>query len=108
MGQLDAFGLTLACEISVALLMARSVTRPRLLLAVTSANCLTHPFAWALAMRLSPHTYLAGLGLIELTVVVTEALCYRWWLRLRSGRAIALSLLANATSLGTGWLLWLA
>jgi len=106
MSQLEAFALTLACELLVMLALTRGVSRPHVLLAATGANCLSHPLAWRLSMLLVPETYRLGACLIELGVAVFEALWYRFWLPVSHGRAILLSLCANAASLGIGWLLW--
>ena len=106
MDWLDAFILTLACELPVVLLTTRPLPAVRVLLVATAANLLTHPLAWRLSMMLLPEDYKMGAALIEAGVVIVEALWYRWWLRLGVGRAFGVSLLANAASALTGWLLW--
>jgi len=106
--QWHAFGLTLACEVPAMLLLARNQAVPRVLLAAVSVNCLTHPMAWRMAMLLSPEEYRSGLWLIESGVVLVEAVWYRSWLRAPLHVALGWSVLANAASLGIGWLLWQA
>lgn len=105
MNQLQALGLTLCCELPVMALLARSLPLKRVLIVATGASCLTHPIAWKIASVLPADAYTLGLCLIEIGVVLTEALWYH--LLLRKGMATSLwwSLLANATSFGIGWLL---
>ncbi len=105
MNQLQALGLTLACELPVMAVLARSVPIKRLLIIATGASCLTHPLAWRAALVLSADQYVTGLWLIELCVVLIEALWYQAWLRVGTARALWWSLVANATSFGLGWLL---
>jgi hypothetical protein len=105
-----AFALTLACELPLVLLTTRSLPQPmslrRVLLVATAANLLTHPLAWRLSRTLGPDDYQTGAALIEAGVIVVEALWYYGWLRTGAGRALGASLLANAASLLTGWLIW--
>ncbi|MBO9538077.1 hypothetical protein [Herbaspirillum sp.] len=101
-----AFALTLACELPVVFAATRPLPAPGVLLAAIGANCVTHPLAWRLSMALPPENYLAGAAGIETGVFLAEALWYRGWLRLGLGRACIVSLLANAASAITGWLLW--
>jgi hypothetical protein len=55
-------------------------------------------------LRLGPHDYLAGVALIEVLVVLAEALLIRLC-GVPALRALAVSALANAASLAVGWLL---
>lgn len=87
-------------------LLARHQAVARVLLAAVSVNGLTHPLAWRMAMLLSPEEYRSGLWLIEAGVVLVEAFWYRCWLRVPLAVALGWSVLANAASLGIGWLLW--
>lgn len=106
MDWLDAFLLTLACELPLVLLATRPLSPARVLLVAVAANLLTHPLAWRLSMTLPPDDYRTGVALIEAGVVIVEALCYRWWLRIGVARAFGVSLLANTASALTGWILW--
>lgn len=108
MDRLGAFALTLACEIPVVFMLARHLPARRVVPVAAGASCLTHPLAWRIAMLLTPDVYRLGVALIEAGVVVVEAIWYRCWLRLSFGRAVGISLLANAASVSVGWLLWRA
>jgi hypothetical protein len=103
--QLHALGLTLACEVPVVTLLARTRPVSQVLIVAIGASCLTHPLAWRIASVLSPDEYRSGLWLIEIGVVLVEAMWYRFWLCARFGLALRWSLLANAMSFGAGWLL---
>jgi hypothetical protein len=106
MDWLDAFILTLACELPLVLLTTRPLPAARVLLVAVAANLLTHPLAWRLSMTLLTDDYRIGAVLIEAGVVIVEALWYRCWLRIGLRRAFGVSLLANTASAMTGWLLW--
>lgn len=109
MNQLQALGLTLACELPVmTLLLARSQPALRILFVTIGASCLTHPIAWRIASVLSPEEFVFGLWLIEVGVVLVEAAWYQFWLRAGFGKTLWWSLLANAISFGIGWLPWAA
>lgn len=97
-GELVALFLSLALEAPVLLLATRAQPWPRRLLAALLPTLLTHPVAWELAGRLGPDDYLAGFVLIEGTVVLAEAAAIALLLRWRPWRALAASVLANATS----------
>lgn len=115
MTQLDALARTLTIECVVGLaclwLLARTQLRVaswRAALVVPAASLLTHPFAWwgnrALvgAIELWPRY-----AIIELCVVVIEAIVLRLALRVRWRVAAATSLLMNAASFGFGlWWMW--
>lgn len=105
MNQWSALGLTLACELPVMLLLARTQAVSRVLVIAATASGLTHPLAWHIASVLSPDEYPIGVWLIETGVVLTEALWYRLWLCSTFGKSLWWSLLANASSFGLGWLL---
>ncbi|WP_255990116.1 hypothetical protein [Chitinolyticbacter albus] len=105
MNQLQGLGLTLACEVPVMVMLARSQPTSRVFVAAVLASAMTHPIAWKMASILSPHEYRQGLWAIEAGVVLAEATWYHWWLHTRFSRTLLWSLLANATSFGLGWLL---
>lgn len=102
----SALALTLACELPLALLLARGLPAQRVLFVAASASALTHPLAWRAALLLMPGSYRAGVALIELAVVIAEALWLRAWLSLSLARAAVLSLVVNAASALAGWWLW--
>ncbi len=99
--------LAICIEMSVALLMIRSVFEMihippgKIILAVAVINAFSIPGAWWL-MELLTHTaslpYLPAVLLTEITVVVFEALWYRKILSLHAGNALLLSLIANIVS----------
>ncbi len=106
MEQLQALGITLACEVPAMLVLARRCSARWVVLVTLTANGLTHPLAWHLAAKLSPMQYRSGLWWIEGGVVAAEALWYGLWLRAKPLTVLQWSLLANAASLGLGWWLW--
>lgn len=106
MEQWQAFGVTLACEVPVMLLLARRHAPARVALGAIGINGLTHPVAWTVALLLAPDEYRLGLWVIEGCVVLAEAAWYRWWLGVGGLRALGWALLANVASLGLGWWLW--
>lgn len=76
------------------------------LLAGVAATLVTHPFAWEFSITHTPTLTPEGKALrIEGAVVLAEAVIYAVVLRQRPGRALALSLFANAVSYGVGLLL---
>lgn len=105
MNQWHALGLTLVCELPVLLLLARAQPLMRVLVIAASASGLTHPVAWHIASVLSPDEYPIGIWLIEIVIVLTEALWYQFWLRPGAAKSLLWSLLANASSYSFGWLL---
>jgi hypothetical protein len=105
MTQLQAYILTLACEVPVMLVLARGLSSMRVLVIAVTASSLTHPVAWHIASILSPDEYSAGIWIIEAGVVLAEALWYWLWLRPDFARSLRWSALANAASFGLGWLL---
>lgn len=104
MEQWTALALTLACEVPLVALCARSASGKTLTVAAT-ASLITHPLAWHLASLLSPHEYTSGIWMLEAAIVVIEAIWYRLWLAPRLMIALGWSLLANSASFGIGW--WL-
>jgi hypothetical protein len=81
----------------------REFRRPYGLLICFLANLLTHPVYRYARTRLFPHErWLVGLALLEPLVVVCEAGIYAWFLRVPPRRAVAFSLIANASSVAAG------
>ena len=80
----------------------------RYVMAGAAASCLTHPFAWwaneTIGHSLGKWT---RLGLVEVVVVLTEALIYCYVMPLSWRRGLALSFLANALSFGAGLLIFM-
>jgi uncharacterized protein (DUF736 family) len=105
--QAGALGLTLLVEVPIVLVASRSAARAPAwrIVAALLPSCLTHPFAWHAIGNFGAHDYLAGLLLIELIVVLVEALLIGWLAGLRAPAAIGLSVLANAASALAGWAL---
>lgn len=74
--------------------------------AMAVATAVTHPQLWAAALLLYPHAPVALVVIaLETLVVVAEGLLVAWIAGLRIGRALTISLLANALSLLVGLLL---
>jgi hypothetical protein len=102
-----AFGLTVVVEllVGVPLLAARAGGRGRRAAAVLLAQVATHPAVWFIF----PELHLArGLFLLaaESWAVVAETLIYRFvFPTLTWRRALLVSVLANAASVGVGMLL---
>ncbi len=105
MDQLQAMGLTVACEIPVMFWLARAQPHIRVLAIAATASCITHPVAWRIASILSPDEYSAGIWLIEAGVILVEAFWYWIWLRPSIAQSLRWSALANAASFGIGWVL---
>lgn len=98
--QTSALLLTLAVEIPVAGLLARTIGADlrRTLFAALVASCITHPVAWQLAAKLGPDDYRAGIALIEGAVVVVEAGIYRLLLSCKWKPALGISAACNTAS----------
>lgn len=103
-GQLGAWALTLAVEGIVAALIARAfgVEPSRAARAAVAGSLLTHPFVWWAHFQLIfDHGYWTTLALVECIAVFGEAPFYRLagatW-----PRALAMSLLVNASSVLAG------
>ncbi len=76
-------------------------------LAAIAASCLTHPLAWHAASVLAADEYQRGIWLIEVLVVLAEALVYSLLLRPGWRHALLWSVLANSASFALGQLpLW--
>lgn len=99
-GQLSALLLTLAVEIPLAGLLARTLEGDwrRTLPVALLASCATHPVAWQLAAKLGPDDYREGLVLIETGVVLGEAVLYRLLARCKAMAALGISGVCNAAS----------
>jgi hypothetical protein len=103
-----SIGIELTCLLGLGHVCGWTHKRDRWawILAGIAATLVTHPFAWEFSITHTPTLTPEGKALrIEAAVVVAEALIYALVLRLRPGRAFALSLFANATSFGAGLLL---
>lgn len=107
MNQLSAWALTLTCELPVMLLLARTQSAKRVLIVAASASSITHPVAWRIASVLSADEYLIGLLLIEMAVVLAEAVWYKFWLGSSFGKSLWWSLLANTMSFVVGFV-WMS
>jgi len=104
---LIAFGLTLSFEVPLVAWLLRDSSpslRHRLAIAVF-ANLLTHPLVWFFFPQL-PLNYMPRLVLSECWAFAGEAVFY-WSMcsRLNLIRASQISLAANLTSFGFGWLI---
>lgn len=106
MNQWQAYLLTLVCEMPVMWLLARALPVRRVLLAAAAASTVTHPIAWRIASVLSSDEYTVGMVLIEIGVVLVEAVCYLIWLRPGLGKSLSWSLIANTTSFSVGYLVF--
>lgn len=102
MNQLHALGITLACELPIMPLLARTQPVMRVLVIAASASIITHPIAWHIASVLSPDEYPTGLWIIEFCVILAEAAWYQFWLRNGLGKSLWWSLLANTLSFAAG------
>ena len=102
---LVGFGLTLLFEVPIVIwLLADTVPRlPRRLAIAVFANLLTHPLVWFFFPQL-PLNGVLRLVLSEFWAFAGEALFY-WTMAppLGFGRATLVSLAANLTSFGLGW-----
>jgi hypothetical protein len=98
MSWLEAFVLTLAVEVPLALVCLRGRPRGRVVAAVVLANGASHPLLWFVLGAL-PGPFLANVLVGECGVVALEAIVYLAVLRpLRPGHALAVSATLNAAS----------
>lgn len=105
---LQALGLTMACEVLVALVLRlhpaaglKNYSLVRLLLLVAGASLLTLPYLWFLLPAfLQDRTLYVLLG--ELAVFLVETVYYRLTLQLSWGRAALLAFVTNLFSWGAG------
>jgi hypothetical protein len=103
-----AFVLTLAieCPIAASILRVKALRRTRLLLLLVFANLATHPMVWFVFPAL-PIAARAAFVLSELFAIGAEGLFFALVFQGTTvRRALAASLVANATSLGVGLLLY--
>lgn len=101
---LRAFGLTLAIEIPIYVLVLPD--RSRALLAGVVANLATHPAFYVLAtLALRCHPAVAVLGVGETAVWLVESLILLAFFRRPVGLLVAVAALANAVSALAGVLL---
>jgi hypothetical protein len=103
-----SFGVTIACELPVALALLRGsgTSVGRRVAAVAVANLASHPIVWfVLARALSSRSALVVVG--ESWAVACEAAIYGLVLpHISARRALGVSAIANATSfaVGAAWL----
>lgn len=92
--------ITLGTELGFSLL-ATHKQRMRLLIVVACANILTNPLA-----QIAYNNWFGNLWLIELIVIVAEAVIFRLFLYSRCIDAVKLSVLLNGASILVGILLY--
>jgi predicted permease len=104
---IGALGLTLAVEAPLVIWLGHRLQRSihRSIIAGLLPSLLTHPLAWQIWSRLSPHGYIEAIALIEVAVFLIEAVVLRLLLHLTWRQALMVSMLANTASVGVGWLL---
>ncbi|MFA6189634.1 MAG: hypothetical protein WC680_10200 [Sulfuricurvum sp.] len=105
MNQYQALAATLGCEIPIMLLLLRTYPALRILIVSAAASLITHPFAWYVAMLLSPSEYQIGLVFIEGMVIILEGFLYWKFVPLSFKRAIVDSAIANIGSFLIGGLI---
>lgn len=98
MSWLEAFVVTLAVEVPLALVCLRARPRGRVVAAAVLANAASHPLLWFVVLRVLPGPFLANVLAGECVVVALEAIVYLAVLRLRPGHALAVSATLNAAS----------
>jgi len=98
MDKFQLWGLTLACELPVMMLLARPQPAMRILIVAASASGLTHLVAWYVMSTLSLDDLLIGLLFMEIGIILAEAVWYRIWLSTRFGKSLWWSLLTNGMS----------
>jgi hypothetical protein len=104
-GWLRAFLITVAVETPVVLWLLRGggTSRPRLVVLGIFANLATHPVVWFVIQQLIWPDTPEYVAVAETWAIAAEAAF--WWIvipGLRPGRALAVAVLANACSYGTG------
>jgi len=97
---LTNFAITLAVELGFSLLITFK-QRLRLLIVITGANILTNPLA-----QLAYNHWFINLWLIELIVILIEAIIFRLFLYPRFGNALIMSFMLNGASILVGLLLY--
>jgi hypothetical protein len=97
---LTNFAITLAVELGFSLLITYK-QRLRLLIVITGANMLTNPLA-----QLAYNQWFVNLWLIELVVILTEAIIFRLFLYHRLSNALIMSFMLNSASILVGLLLY--
>ena len=73
----------------------------RVLLSVFAVNLISHPLAWHAHTLFGPESYWP----LEVLVVGFESIALGWLIPISVQRAVLLSVLANAATIFTGWLL---
>ena len=100
LGLLTNFAITLVVELGCSLLITYK-QRLRLLIVITGANMLTNPLA-----QLAYNHWFVNLWVIELVVVLVEAIIFRLFLYRRLSNALIMSLMLNGASILVGLLLY--
>lgn len=93
--------LTLAIEVPLASLLAKSAPVPRPWLDALFLNLLTHPLA-----TLALFHRIAGFWPVEAAVALVEALGYRTVTRLSWGRALLVATACNGATVAVALILW--
>lgn len=113
MTQIQATALSVLMEAPVALGLVYGLAPqlrrrlPAVVAVAAAATLVTHPFAWALSIQLTPLLgYVPAVFVVEAAVVAVEAAFYRRFLGLGRGHALLVSTLANATSVAGGYLIY--
>ena len=96
---LEAFLLTLAIELPLALICLRARPRGRVAAAAVLANGASHPLFCFVLLRVLPGSFLARVLVGEALVIGLEALVYLAALRpMRAAHALSVSATLNAAS----------
>lgn len=99
MSWLDAFLLTLAIEIPLAVICLRAYPRGRVIAAAAIATGASHPLLCFVLVRALPGPFLARILAGELVVILLETAVFLLLLRpIRPGHALAVSATLNAAS----------
>ena len=112
MTQTEAFLLTLAIELPVAIGLATGLRWApgsvlRLAASALAASALTHPILWIVDPLLGPAIATpVRWGLLESAIALVEAAVYRAGAGLPARRALAVSIAANAASFAVGLIVY--
>ena len=107
---LKALCLTITVETTVIVLLCRYMFKSRfswttLLFAGIFPSFATLPYVWFIFPLFFPHNYNAGILFSEITVTLIETLLLYMILKPSWREVFILSVAANATSFGIGWIL---
>ena len=114
--QAEALLLSIALEVPCLILVARrrgwsTASAAQLARVGGAATLLSHPLVWHGSRALMPFIegFWVRAALTEIGACLFEAVLYRWLLQLSAGRALGVSIAANALSFGIGlvWFHWL-